>query len=52
MPTLAIFDLDGTLADSFPWFVRELERRRRRVRLRRVGAAEIAALRSAAPGRS
>ena len=46
---LAIFDLDGTLADSFPWFVRELNGIADAFGFRRVGDDEIAGLRRASP---
>ena len=37
---LAIFDFDGTLADSFPWFAGVLDRMADRHGFRRVDAAE------------
>ena len=37
---LAIFDLDGTLADTFPWFVSALEEAATRFRFRRPDEAE------------
>ncbi len=43
---LAIFDLDGTLSDSFPWFVRALEAVADKRRLKRVAPADIENLRS------
>ncbi len=46
---LAIFDFDGTLADSFPWFAGVLEETARRYGFRHVDAAEREALRSLAP---
>jgi phosphoglycolate phosphatase len=42
---LAIFDLDGTLADAFPWFVGALDRASERFGFRRPDAAEREALR-------
>jgi phosphoglycolate phosphatase len=47
--TLAIFDLDGTLADSFPWFARELNGVAKTFGFRRVAADEIASLRRLPP---
>jgi phosphoglycolate phosphatase len=43
---LAIFDLDGTLVDSFPWFLTHLNGIADRFGFRRVGADEIEPLRS------
>jgi phosphoglycolate phosphatase len=43
---LAIFDLDGTLADSFPWFSRVLNDVADRYRFKRVAPQEIDALRT------
>jgi phosphoglycolate phosphatase len=43
---LAIFDFDGTLADSFPWFCAELNTFARRHGFREIGAAEAEELRS------
>lgn len=43
---LAIFDFDGTLADSFPWFCAELNGFARRHSFREIDAAEAEALRS------
>ncbi|HEY0218828.1 MAG TPA: HAD hydrolase-like protein [Afipia sp.] len=43
---LAIFDLDGTLSDSFPWFLSTLDLVADRHRLRRVAPGEIDALRT------
>lgn len=43
---LAIFDFDGTLADSFPWFCAELNGFARRHGFREVNACESEALRS------
>jgi phosphoglycolate phosphatase len=42
---LIIFDLDGTLADSFPVFLRVMEEVTREFRLRAVPAEELPALR-------
>jgi phosphoglycolate phosphatase len=42
---LAIFDLDGTLVDSFPWFLTNLNAIADRFGFRRVGADEIEPLR-------
>ena len=42
---LIIFDLDGTLADSFPWFQRHLNAVADRFGFRRVAEHEIAPLR-------
>ena len=39
--SLAIFDLDGTLVDSFPWFLTHLNGIADRFGFRRVGADEI-----------
>ncbi len=44
---LVIFDLDGTLADSFPWFIGSLNTVADHFRLRRVGEHEIEPLRRA-----
>jgi phosphoglycolate phosphatase len=44
-PRLVIFDFDGTLADSFPWFRGALNEVGRRHGLRPVAAAEVEALR-------
>ena len=43
---LVIFDLDGTLADSFPWFCRVLNDVADRYRFKRVAPHEIDALRT------
>ena len=43
---LVIFDLDGTLADSFPWFSRVLNDVADRYRFKRVAPHEIDALRT------
>eukprot|EP01030_Chromulinospumella_sphaerica_P021160 gene21160-21090_t len=45
MYRLIIFDFDGTLADSAPWFVGILNSLADRHRFRRVDAAQIEALR-------
>jgi phosphoglycolate phosphatase len=42
---LAIFDLDGTLADSFPWFLRTINAVADRFDFRRVADGEIEELR-------
>ena len=44
-PRLVIFDFDGTLADSFPWFRGALNEVGRKHGLRPVAAAEVEALR-------
>lgn len=43
--TLAIFDLDGTLADSFPWFKRNVNVVADHYGFRRLSADEIEAMR-------
>jgi phosphoglycolate phosphatase len=43
---LALFDFDGTLADSFPWFLEVANRLAGEHRFRRIEEHEIAALRS------
>lgn len=45
--SLAIFDLDGTLADSFPWFLRTVNDIADRFGFRRVADDEIETLRHA-----
>jgi phosphoglycolate phosphatase len=45
--SLLIFDLDGTLADSFPWFISSLDEVADAFRLRRVPEHEIGPLRHA-----
>jgi|SRR5689334_4197418 phosphoglycolate phosphatase len=45
--SLVIFDLDGTLADSFPWFKRHLNEVAKRYRFRAVAEADIEMLRHA-----
>jgi phosphoglycolate phosphatase len=42
---LLIFDFDGTLADSFPWFLRALDEAAARYRFRPLVAAEVETLR-------
>lgn len=42
---LAIFDLDGTLSNSFPWFLRALDAVADKRRLKRVAPGEIENLR-------
>lgn len=42
---LVVFDFDGTLADSFPWFVGALNGVAERHRFRKVGRAEAEAMR-------
>lgn len=42
---LVIFDMDGTLADSFPWFARVLNTVADRYRFRRVATHEVETLR-------
>lgn len=43
---LVIFDFDGTLADSFPWFKRTINRIAAEHRLQKISEPEIAALRN------
>ncbi|WP_298243664.1 HAD family hydrolase [uncultured Bradyrhizobium sp.] len=45
--SLAIFDLDGTLADSFPWFLRTINDIADRFSFRRVSDEDIDSLRHA-----
>src|ERR1700761_2348062 len=45
--SLAIFDLDGTLADSFPWFLRTVNNVADHFRFRRVAAEDVESLRHA-----
>lgn len=45
MVKLALFDFDGTLADSFPVFVGHLDEAARRFGFRRLGADEVERLR-------
>jgi phosphoglycolate phosphatase len=42
---LAIFDMDGTLADSFPWFAHNLNSVADRFRFRRIAPGEVDTLR-------
>ncbi len=42
---LAIFDFDGTLADSYPWFIGAMARVARKYRLRELSDAELESLR-------
>ncbi len=46
---LVIFDLDGTLADSFPWFVRNVNGVADKFGFRRIASQDIAALRGLGP---
>ena len=46
---LAIFDLDGTLADSLPWFRQHVNDVADRFRFRRIAEADIAPLRRMGP---
>jgi phosphoglycolate phosphatase len=43
--SLAIFDFDGTLADSFPWFVASLDQTADRFGIKRVDPGQIDSLR-------
>ncbi len=43
--SLAIFDFDGTLADSFPWFIASLDQTADHFKLNRVNPDEIESLR-------
>lgn len=45
--SLAIFDLDGTLADSFPWFLRNVNDVADRFGFRRIADGDLEALRHA-----
>jgi phosphoglycolate phosphatase len=45
--SLAIFDLDGTLADSFPWFLRNVNDVADRFGFRRVADGDLESLRHA-----
>jgi phosphoglycolate phosphatase len=45
--SLAIFDLDGTLADSFPWFLRNVNGVADRFGFRRIADEDVEALRHA-----
>ena len=42
---LAIFDLDGTLADTFPWFLQIINDVADRFRFKRIEAHEVESLR-------
>jgi len=44
-PALAIFDLDGTLADSYPWFLRHVNGVADRFGFRRIAEDDVEALR-------
>ena len=46
-PALVIFDLDGTLADSYPWFLRHVNGVADRFGFRRIAAEDVEALRHA-----
>src|SRR5262245_31811382 len=46
---LAIFDLDGTLADSLPWFRRHVNEVADRFSFRRIAEEDVARLRRAGP---
>jgi phosphoglycolate phosphatase len=46
---LVLFDFDGTLADSFPWFSRVLNDVADELRFRRVDPADVDALRGLGP---
>lgn len=48
---LVLFDFDGTLADSFPWFLRALDDVGREFRLNRIPPAEVEHMRSLGPRR-
>jgi phosphoglycolate phosphatase len=45
--SLVIFDLDGTLVDSFPWFLRTVNEVAHRFRFRRVADEDVGSLRHA-----
>jgi len=45
--SLAIFDLDGTLADSFPWFLRNVNDVADRFGFRRIAHGDVESLRHA-----
>ena len=47
MPSLVIFDLDGTLADSFPWFLGVVNGVAREHGFRPIADADIEPLRRA-----
>jgi phosphoglycolate phosphatase len=46
---LVIFDFDGTLADSFPWFMEVFDQISDRFRFRKMARVELEALRSCGP---
>lgn len=46
-PALVIFDLDGTLGDSYPWFLRHVNGIADRFGFRRIAADDVEALRHA-----
>ena len=46
-PALVIFDLDGTLADSYPWFLRHVNDVADRFGFRRIADDDVEALRHA-----
>lgn len=46
---LVLFDFDGTLADSFPWFITNLNDLAQRMRFRRVAPEDIGRLRGMPP---
>lgn len=48
-PRLVIFDFDGTLADSFDWFLRAYDEVAQTLGLRRIAPAELPALRGLPP---
>lgn len=43
---LIVFDFDGTLADSFPWFLRTINKVAQQYRFRPIAPAEVDTLRS------
>src|SRR3982751_2589385 len=45
--SLVIFDLDGTLADSFPWFLRNVNGVADRFGFRRIADGDVESLRHA-----
>lgn len=47
--SLLIFDIDGTLADSFPWFLRHVNGVADKYRFRRIAADDVEALRRTGP---
>lgn len=48
---LVLFDFDGTLADSFPWFLGVLDQLAERHGFRRIAAHEVESLRGYSAGR-